>query len=199
MILFRFPQFSPDALLPFQISPKSHITLSHLGLFLAVTVSQIPDFLLFWQFWGVLGRGVVECPLVGMCLMFLSWWGPAYGPFGKAPQRDHAAVITSEPGLALSVWQHCGCWARSPGPAALVNVSHCKVTLSPASHTACFGRRSPRVNQSEELLSSSRSVDTCIHYCKFFQTGDLSLLLYLFNSLLIAVWTHGCLFLCFGS
>ena len=61
---------------------------------------QFLRFSLFgWQFWEVLVRYFVECPSIGICLVFLSWLG-----LRGLGEEDHRGKVSFLPHHGLSLW-----------------------------------------------------------------------------------------------
>ena len=66
--------------------------------------SGFPCFWWPWQFWGGLARCFVDCPSVGICLLFCLWLDWARAFWEGRPQRCSTIFITSYRGYLLSVW-----------------------------------------------------------------------------------------------
>lgn len=141
--LFRFPKFLPIIFFLFQ-DPIQDRTWH-----LVIPSPQAPpgcdglsDSLCFrwpWQFWGVLVRDFVECPSVGIHLIFFSWLDWGFGFLGGRSQRENALLLTSCQGFMLSVWLISVDVTWSPGWGVFARCLH---LLSPHFHPVLFGRKS---------------------------------------------------------
>lgn len=98
--LFRFPKFSRTFFFCTRIPSRIlHYVFCHRIIYLVVMFSQAPlrcdnfsHFSCFWwpwQFWGLLVRRFVDCPSIGISLMFFSWLDVVIG-FGE---KDHRAEV----------------------------------------------------------------------------------------------------------
>ena len=69
-----------------------------------MTVSEFSCFWWPWEFWSILVRYFVECPLVGIYLMFISWlqWGCMFFLWMTTEVKCHSHNVTSR--VHISTW-----------------------------------------------------------------------------------------------
>lgn len=73
----------------FHTTCSCHVSLSSSWL----SFSYFPCIWWLWQFWGVLFRHFMECPSIGICLMFFSWLDWDFGFFKERSQCHFQYIV----------------------------------------------------------------------------------------------------------